>query len=85
MPLTKAPIKRMMKNPRPEIKTLDDLAEWCAMPKGVQQNHIAWCFKRFSNLTDYVNHDQYMSRLNDGKYLRFNVEAILVTSFQCNK
>jgi len=41
MPLTKAPIKRMMKNPRPEIKTLDDLAEWCAMPKGVQQNHIA--------------------------------------------
>jgi hypothetical protein len=34
MPLTKAPIKRMIKNPRPEIKTLDDLAEWCAMPKG---------------------------------------------------
>jgi len=34
IPLTKAPIKRMMKNPQPGIKTLDDSAEWCAMPKG---------------------------------------------------
>jgi len=30
---TKAPIKRMMKNPQPGIKTLADLAEWCAIPK----------------------------------------------------
>jgi hypothetical protein len=52
MPLTKASIKRMMKNPEPEIKTLDDLAEWCAMPKGELQNHIAWCFKRFADFTD---------------------------------
>ena len=52
MPLTKAPIKQMMKNPWPEIKTLDDLAELCAMPKGELQNHIAWCFKRVADFTD---------------------------------
>jgi len=34
MPATTASIKRMMKTPWPEITTLDDLAEWCAMPKG---------------------------------------------------
>jgi hypothetical protein len=43
LPLTKVPIKRMMKSPQPEMKTLDNLAEWCAMPKGALQNHIAWC------------------------------------------
>jgi len=48
MPLTTAPMKRMMENPRREIKTLDDLAEWFAMPKGELQNPIAWCFKRFA-------------------------------------
>jgi len=52
MPLTKVPIKQMMKNLQPEIKTLDDLAEWCAMPKEELQNHIAWCFKRFADFTD---------------------------------
>jgi len=52
IPLTKAPIKRMMKILQPEIKTLDDLAEWCAMPKGELQNQISWCFKRFADFTD---------------------------------
>jgi len=42
----------MMKNPLQEFKTLDDLAEWCAMPKGELQNHIGWYFKRFANITD---------------------------------
>ena len=45
MPLTKAPIKRTMKIPQPEIKTLDDLAELCAMPKRELQNYIDWYFK----------------------------------------
>jgi len=85
MPLTKAPIKRMMKNPRPEIKTLDDLAEWCAMPKEELQNHIAWYFKRFADFTDYVDHDQYFSRLNDAKCIWYNPVAIPVMSFQCNE
>jgi len=40
MPLPKAPIKRIMKNPWAEIKTLDDLAEWCAMAKGELQNTL---------------------------------------------
>jgi len=52
MPLTKAPIKQMMKNPQSEIKTLNDFAEWCPMPNGELQNHIAWCFKRFADFTD---------------------------------
>jgi len=65
MPPTKAPIKRMMINPWQEIKTLDDLAESCAMPKGELKNHLAWCFKRFADFTDYVDHDQYFSSLND--------------------
>jgi hypothetical protein len=64
MALTKAGIKRMMKNTRPEIKTLDTLAERCAMSKGELQNHIGWCFKRFADITDYVDHDQYFSCLN---------------------
>jgi len=58
MPLTKAPIQHIMKNLQPEIKTLDDLAEWCAMPKWELQNHIAWCFKRYADYTDYLDHDQ---------------------------
>jgi hypothetical protein len=33
MALTKMLIKRKMETSRPEILTLDDLAEWCAMPK----------------------------------------------------
>jgi hypothetical protein len=58
MPLTKAPVKLMMKNPQPDIKTLDDLAEWCAMPKGKLQIHIAWYCKRFADCTGYVNYSQ---------------------------
>jgi len=57
MPLMNVPLKRMMKYPQPEITTLDDLAEWCAMPKGELQNHIAWCFKRFADFADYVNYN----------------------------
>jgi len=82
MPLTTAPIKRMMKNAQPEIETLDDMAEWCAMPKGELQNHMAWCFKRFADFTDYVDHYQYFSRLNDAKYIQYNAVAIPVTSFE---
>jgi len=85
MPVTKGPIKRMMKNPRPDIKTLDDLAEWCAMPKGELQNHIAWCFKRFVDFTDYVKHDQYFSPFNDAKYIQYNAVPIPVTSFHCDE
>jgi len=69
MPQTKEPIKAMMKTPPPEIKTCDDLAKWCAIPKEELQNHIAWCFKRFADFTDYVNHDQYFSRPSDAKYI----------------
>jgi len=85
MPLTKAPVKRMMKSPQPEIMTLDDLAEWCAMPKGELQNHIAWCFKGFADFTDYVNHDRYFSRLNDANYFQYNAVSIPVTIFQCDE
>jgi len=85
MPLTKVPLKRMMKNLQPEIKTLDDLAEWCAMPEGELQNHIAWCFKRFADFTDYVDHDQYFSCLNSVKYIWYSTVAIPVTSFQCDE
>jgi len=84
-PLTKVPIKGMMKNPQPEIKTLDDLAKWCAMPKGELQNHIAWCSKGCADFTDYVDHDQYFSRLNHAKFIWHNAVAIPVTSFQCDE
>jgi len=86
MPLTTAPLKWMMENPRPEIKTLDYLAGWCAMPKGELQNHIAWCFKRFADFTHSINHVQYFSHLNIVKFIRYNVvAAILVMFFPCNK
>jgi len=85
MPRTYAPFKRKMKNPQPEICTLDDLAKWCAMPRGELQNYIAWCFKRFVELTEYVHHDQYFSRPNDPKYIHYNAVAIPVTYFQCDE
>jgi len=81
MPLNIAPNKRKMNNPRPEIRTLDDSANWCAMPTGDLQNHIAWCFERFADFTDYVHYEEYFSCLNNAKYIRFNAVAILVTSF----
>jgi len=55
------------------------------MPKGELQNHIAWGFKRFANSTDYVDHDQYFSHLNNRKYIQYNAVAIPVTSFPCGK
>jgi len=70
MPLTEVPLKAMMNNLWPEIKTRDDLAEWCAMPKGELQNDIACCFKRFVNFTDYDDRDQYLSDLHVAKYIR---------------
>jgi len=85
MPLTKASIKRMMQNLQPKIKTLDDLAEWCTMPKGKLQNHIACCFKRFATFTDYVDHNHYFSHLNNAIYICYNTAAIPVTSFQCDE
>jgi len=54
---TKVPIKQIMILLRPGIKTLDDLAEWRAMPKGGLQNHITCCFKRFANCTESVHQD----------------------------
>jgi hypothetical protein len=81
---TKAPIKRMMKNPQPEIKTLHDLPEQCAMQKGERQINIAWCSKKFADFTGYVDHSQYFRHLNDEKYIRYNTVAIPETSFQCN-
>jgi len=55
------------------------------MPKGELWNHIAWCFNRFADFTDYVNHDQYFSCPNDAKHIQYNTVAILVTSFQCDE
>jgi len=66
-----------MQNLRPAIKTLDALAKWCAMQKGELQNHIAWCLKRFADFTDYSDHNQYFSHLNDAKYIRYNEVAIV--------
>jgi hypothetical protein len=34
MPLNSGPIKPLMKYPRPEMNTLNDLTKWCAMRKG---------------------------------------------------
>jgi hypothetical protein len=67
------------------MKTLDDMAKWCPIPKGELQNHIAWFVKRFADFTDYVDHDQYFSCLNDEKYIQYNAVAILVMSFQCDE
>jgi len=85
MPRTKVPIKRTMRNPQPEITTLGDLAGWCAMPKGKLQNHVAWCFKRFANFTNYVDLDQYVGGLNNATYIQYNAVAIPEASFQCNE
>jgi hypothetical protein len=57
MPLTKAPINQIMKTLQPDIKTLDNLAKWCAKSKGELQKYIAWYFKRFADFTDYITHN----------------------------
>jgi len=75
----------MMDNLQPEIKTLDDLAEWCAMPNGEQQNYIAWCFKTFANFTDYIDHTQHFCHMTNAIYIRYNAIPILEMSFQCDK
>jgi hypothetical protein len=85
MPLTKAPIKGMMKHLQSKIRILDDFAEWCAMQKGELQHHIAPGFKRFTNCTDYVDHDPNFSRLKDSKNIPYNGVAILVTSFHSDQ
>jgi hypothetical protein len=72
-----------MKNPRPEIMTLDDLAQCCAIPKWELQNPIGWGFRRYADFTDYVDHYQYFSSLNNPNYTRFNAAASPVMSFQC--
>jgi hypothetical protein len=80
--LMKAPFKRMMKIPRTEIRTLDDLAEWRAMSKGELQNPIASFFNRYANFIYYVDHDQYFRGPNDAEYIRYNTVAHPVTSVQ---
>lgn len=67
-----------MKYPPPEIKTLDNLVEWCAMPKAELPNHIPWCFKRFAVFTDYIDRDQDFTLLNNSKYIWYNTLAIPV-------
>jgi len=67
MTQTTAPNNLMMKYPPPEIKTLDDLVEWCARPKAQLPNHIPWCFKRFAIFSDYIDHDQNFTLLNNSK------------------
>jgi hypothetical protein len=82
MPLITVRWTRLMKYPQTEIKTHDDLAESCAMPKGQVQNHIGWCFKGFTHFKDYVNHHQHFRDLSYAKYIQFNSGATLVMSSQ---
>jgi len=72
------------KKPATGNKTLDGLAEWCAMPKGEPQNLIAWCVKRFADFTDYIDYDQYFSHLNHAKFILYSTVACPVTSFPCD-
>jgi hypothetical protein len=83
--LPNALIKWMIKNPPPDIKTLDDLAGWCPMPKEELHNHIALCFEIFAEFTDYVNHDEHLCLHNNPKNIPYNAAAIPVLSFQCDE
>jgi len=65
IPQMKVPIQSMIQYLSPDIKTLDDLAQWCAMQKGELQNHSASSFLQFANFTVYVNQYQYFSSHND--------------------
>lgn len=73
-----------MNYPGAQIKTLDVLSAYCALPKGELLNHIASCFKRFVDMIDYVNHNQYLSNLNNVKCICYNAVTIPVTCFQCD-
>lgn len=55
------------------------------MPKWKLQNYTTCCFKRFANVIDYVNHDQYFRHLNNMTYMQYNAVAIPVRSFQRNQ
>jgi hypothetical protein len=76
MPLTNVPIKQMMNKPWPEIKTVDDMAKWCAIPKGELRNQIAWCFNRFADFTEYVYYNQYFTCPKAAKHILDNTETI---------
>jgi hypothetical protein len=70
-----------MINPRPEIKTLDVLAEWCEMTKWDLQYRIVWDCKRCANFTQYINHDENFRCLNNARLIPSNAVALPVTSF----
>jgi len=56
-----------------------------AMPDRELQDYIEWCSKIFADLMDYFDSDQYFSRLNDAKYIRYNAVRMPVKSSQCNQ
>jgi hypothetical protein len=85
IPLARAPIKRITRNPRPEVMTLEDVPKWFSMPNGELKNHIARGFKIYADYTDYVNYDEYFGLCKDAKYIRYKPVAIQVTAFQCHK
>jgi len=55
------------------------------MPTGELQNHNTWCFKKFPDFVDDIDHDHYFSPLNDVQYFLYNAVAVQVKSFQYNK
>jgi hypothetical protein len=84
-PITKPHIQQRMLNLQPPIKTLDNLAEWCAMPTGELQKHIAWQFKRFADIPDDIHRNHTVRALIDAKYIWNNPLVIPVTSFQYHR
>lgn len=85
LPLNSVLIKQIKKTLQQAIKTLDKLAKWSAMPKWELQNHIAWWFDRSADFSDYIDHIQYSSYLNNAKFIWFNTVAIVVMTFECNE
>jgi len=81
MLLNNAPIKWMIYNLWPEIKTFDDMAECYAMPQEELQNHNAGSFEIFANFTEYIVHNRCFSHLINAKYIWYNMVAIPVTSY----
>jgi len=55
------------------------------MPKQELQNHIAWCFQRFAELSDYFDHDRYFNHFNDAIYIQYSTVELQVTFVECDE
>ena len=76
------PATRKLRGKRTDIKTIQELAQWCGLPVGTLQNHVAWCLKLFNIFPAYTESDEAFLHLSNAKYTRYASAVLPVANFQ---